>query len=1050
VAIGECRADGLAVKELAMVSPAVLLLFEALAATGPSFSVELTVRESAGVHRSDAPISAGVPLPLGRFFREQSFVLFQGDGREIACQVVPLVVETDQSLRWVLLDFQDNVAAGAVQRYTLKAGTPTVRSSARIELTETDAALQLDTGKMQLSISRNQPFGLVRSVRAGNTQVVRGGRVYYEVLEGRTGWDDRTAWKSRRLTAGPPDRVRVVYAGPLRATVEIEGRFQDDPNGLGYKAWLTTWAGSSRVHVKYKLRNSNPGRYSAVLVGRSAIELDLAENVKETLLGAKEPLSIDGDGWLHQGLLVHDKWQDVPEAVRAGHGERTLWTGSGPGDRVQGWLAARGDVTVFAADRLLASNPARRIAVDQNRLVLEGIAARFDGPPDVKFRQDRRIGEPWSSPGCWLYDCSHHSSEYRFDFAASGDANELAALSRTAQNRLWAIAPGEYYSHCEVLGSGRFGTLDDERSVYEQWNWSFEPSQLPKAPEVGPGAFVAAEDNHGESEADSVQGLLLMYLRTGDRGWFDQAEAWARYHMDLQTWRTDGWAWKDGGIWFPSGGPQGNRPVREPWNFAWGPPWGDRAKSPECVDLQRLSMSKSCYCHFYGSGLADYYCLTGDPDALAAAVDNVEQKDDEDRHYQDFRPGESAIGSIRGFGRGFEVMVRVLQADPNNAMIRDLCRLCARTLWESPLLDERGFHCSLIGGGFGGMKTSNLSPPIRRWMEENQIQFTTEGDTVDRLSKGDKSWPVRCMGGTWQHVYVQNGADEYARYFDDEDMRDFVIAFGQMSARYMLSPKCHQTWYYTYFDVPDLGHVFDPWLFEHTDTRDGEGCVHSGWYTRFYPDACAKAYSLTGESSLLDNARDFWNYGSKREYQTRQPNAGPGDVGRFAGHTPPKDDTVLEVSRLFYEISHPRRDTQPPDAIRDLQARWSDDNRVEVSFAAPADVGPGRVVRYQVKAATLPIVPYDEWDFARDDGIRRNWWRAMNCQGEPAPSTPGTRERFVVANLPDSPSVYLAVRSFDDSNNRSAISNVVEVVRPRQAAATSLPWLSRQIIASSH
>jgi hypothetical protein len=28
-----------------------------------------------------------------------------------------------------------------------------------------------------------------------------------------------------------------------------------------------------------------------------------------------------------------------------------------------------------------------------------------------------------------------------------------------------------------------------------------------------------------------------MFLRTGKRGFFDEAEAWIRYHTDLQAWR---------------------------------------------------------------------------------------------------------------------------------------------------------------------------------------------------------------------------------------------------------------------------------------------------------------------------------------------------------------------------------------------------------------------------------------------------------------------------------------------------------------------------------
>lgn len=95
-----------------------------------------------------------------------------------------------------------------------------------------------------------------------------------------------------------------------------------------------------------------------------------------------------------------------------------------------------------------------------------------------------------------------------------------------------------------------------------------------------------------------------------------------------------------------------------------------------------------------------------------------------------------------------------------------------------------------------------------------------------------------------------------------------------------------------------------------------------------------------------------------------------------------------------------------------------------MSFTAPADIG-GKVARYQVKVATMPILPYEEWDYRRDGGRRRNWWRAINCKGEPVPRPAGAREHFVVANVPDAgQQLYFAVRSFDDSSNRSAISNV--------------------------
>ena len=1008
----------------------LLLALPGGAAGGPAFEVQLAVSEPQGISRQQEPISGGIPLPRGQFPAGQSFALFRADGSELPCQSSPLVVEADGTLRWVLVDFQDDVAAGATNRYVLRAAKPAAAPAATLKIADTPEAVAVDTGRIKFVVSKKKPFGLFDTVAAGSRSIITGGEVSYQEMQGRKGWDDSAAWKPAKFVAGPPESVLVHYAGPVRATVEVRGHFAGDPLGAGYQAWITAWAGQSRVLVKYKLCNSNSDQYTAILVRRSTIELRLAAEPQQVVLGAKQPVLAGPSGWMHQGLLMHANYQDVPGSAKAGSGERVLWTAGGPEDRPGGWIAGTGASRWFVADRLFAANPARRLAAEGRSLVLEGIARPFEAPPDTKA-SGRRLGQPWQADGFWLYDCSHHTSEYLFDFDPPEATESLDPLARAGQGRLWAIAPGAWYSQCEVLGGGRFGTLDDEEAAYRAWGWKFQPEQAAaNTPRPAAGAFVGFEDNHYESEADSVEGLLLMYLRTGRREWFDLAEAWARYHMDLQAWRTDGWAWKDGAIWFPSGGPQGNMQVRQAWNFAWGPNWGNREKNPDCIDLWRHSQAKSCYCHFYGSGLADFFCLTGDPDALQAARDNVEQKDEEFRRFRKFVPGESEIGCIRGFGRGFEVMMRVLEADPGNEKIRDLARLCARTLWQSPVLDERGFHPSHLGGGFSGMPAKEISPPVKKWMDDRGIRFTTTEGTVDRLTKGDQSWPVSCYGGTWQHVYIQNGADLYARYFDDEDLRDFVIGFAEMSARYMLSPKCHQTWYYTYFDVPDRGMVFDPWALEHIDTQDGEGCVHSGWYTRFYPDACAKGYSLTGEKPLLDRSRDFWYYGSKREYQTRHLE-GPADtVHQFAGHVPPKDDTVLSTVRVFYEASHPRTDDQPPGTIADLSVRLLGSGEAEVRFTAPADRGGGKVARYQVKAAPLPIVDYPQWDPARDPGKRRNWWRATNCRGEPLPGAPGTKERFVVRGVPEGRPLYFAVRSFDTSQNRSPLGNVAAASGP--------------------
>jgi hypothetical protein len=319
---------------------------------------------------------------------------------------------------------------------------------------------------------------------------------------------------------------------------------------------------------------------------------------------------------------------------------------------------------------------------------------------------------------------------------------------------------------------------------------------------------------------------------------------------------------------------------------------------------------------------------------------------------------------------------------------------------------------------------------MKAFMEKESIHMDEKGWLSDR--SGNR-WPVVCLGGTWQHAYIQAAADRYGQVFGDEDMMDFTCGFGRFTAKFLLSEKCKQVHYYTYMDVPIKGQLWDPWKFEaaHAATADGEGCVHSGWYTRFFPDAMARAYSLTGDERLLERARQFWHYGSKRRYRSRGLFAGRDAVGAFANHRPPKDDSVLSTSRLFYERSHPRSDRLGPEAVRDLEVLEVDlrGERARIRFTAPADRGGGGVARYQVKCSPLPILSHDAYNFARDGGKKRNFWRATNLGGEPPPGAPGTREEFWVNGVPEGEQLHFILASYDHSNNRSGLSN------PAQAGA---------------
>ena len=569
-----------------------LILIPILGPASLGLEIPIRVTEPAGLARDAAPVSGGVPLPLDAVPWDQAFALTDQDGESVPVQCSALVVQPGGSLRWTLLDFQDDFEAGETRRYTLRTvDKAAARPGVRIER-HPNGSMSIDTGAVRFRLDADRNFGLFADVRRGDTQLLRGGELTYVQFHGREGWNDGAAWSTREFVAGPPEAIEVVHAGAERVTVALRGGFTDDPLGAGWRTWITTWRGSSQVRVKHKLTNSNPDRYTLIPVQRATITLRLATARDSATFGATEPVTVplkkNQVAALHAGLAAHHTHQDVAGHTLLRRGDEVLWRGDGPDRRAQGWLLS-GDVLVV--DRLFAADPSRRLSAGLGAMALDCPAPRFDGPRDAKFDRDRPVGQPWRSQARWLFDSSHLSSEYCFDFSGAADPE---AVARRSRSRLRALAPPAWYSDCEALAVGRFGSLDDELAAYGKWGWTYDQAKRPRAG-TDPTAFVATEDNHYESEADSVQALLLMHLRSGERGWFDQAEAWARYHMDLQTWRTDGWRWKDGGIWFPTGGPQGNRPVRASWNFAWGQPWADRAGNLDCMDLAKLAAAKSCY-----------------------------------------------------------------------------------------------------------------------------------------------------------------------------------------------------------------------------------------------------------------------------------------------------------------------------------------------------------------------------------------------------------------------------------------------------------------------
>jgi hypothetical protein len=426
-----------------------------------------------------------------------------------------------------------------------------------------------------------------------------------------------------------------------------------------------------------------------------------------------------------------------------------------------------------------------------------------------------------------------------------------------------------------------------------------------------------------------------------------------------------------------------------------------------------------------------WYLLTGEVDAMEAAVDRLEQDHDTQRRafFYNREPGKP-IDFNRCFTRASynaHVMRWLRPEDPYFKEVSDyLAGMYLKRIQKEPrgLVNgprpasektfERGIEHFVGRQGADALKASG------RKFDPKTGQITDPA--------GGRSWYPIIAPHTWQYPPLSRAMELYYRQTGDEDAHDWIIAYGQAAARVLHQPHGLLTYGRMLVDFPERGVAKDwaSWVTDPKTNPHAEGIEMSGFLARFHPDVCARAYQLCGESLLRERALSFFRAGTHRMFNKKE-NLPLDQVGLFINYRSDHDGQLDFMLRTLFVHAHPRRDTQPPAPVNDLKVTLSG-NAATVTFTAPADAGGGKVARYQLKCSDKPIVDYvtflDHYRNWNDDKVT-NWWMANNLAGEPSPKSAGIQESIVVEGIPKGAALF-AVRSFDDSNNRSAISNVIE------------------------
>jgi exo-rhamnogalacturonan lyase-like protein len=490
--------------------------------------------------------------------------------------------------------------------------------------------------------------------------------------------------------------------------------------------------------------------------------------------------------------------------------------------------------------------------------------------------------------GLVIGDLSYHGATWQADFAENLSTGEATRRAAVASDPLMALAEEARYADLGAFGQYHYSTYTDEKNAYRSWRWTWptpndgwsQEHNRPRVPDLDVSWSVV--DAATDPESDDLWQNIMMYARVQLPFYLDRLRAWSRYTKWEWSYRTDGFAYA--GAW----GDYWDGPGTVPRTPIISPPL---TAIDNAYIAHNIKHAKAYSDHIWNGGLLDAYYLTGDRDALEAAIDVAEQSR---RNFEWQTQTNSSIGAnIRSAGRALLILARTWDAT-GDPQWRSAADHLVSLLRQSQYYDQRGFFFGWISA-LGPSYTSRFAPTGKH-VTPFMMTTVVEGLYRYYLDTGDAGARTQLLqiATFWR----DHGLDPATGYGGDQVVVD--------------SPQPGDVLHLTYTQWYDQRPVWP-----YTVASSSESMIN----------ALVIGYRLTGEGWYLVRGRLYWNQASKRKYNDpyTQHTATDTQVGRWMNSLQgwpatslfyPDGGDLTPVSLLFYEAA--RADSIPPNAVLNL------------------------------------------------------------------------------------------------------------------------------------
>jgi len=510
----------------------IIFVLGYLAASAVGGEVELTVTEPVGVVRQGWPVTSGIPLAEGELRRAAEVALYSAAGDEIPLQTEVLSRWRDGTIRWLLLDFQLDLAAGQARKLVLRYGPEVGRSEPKLpRLVHTRGSHAypitpvLQTGPLKVQISTDQ-FRLLDAIWLDRNHDGKFAESERLTTGGSTGLVLVATDGTRHRADLSLATWTVEQHGPLRACVRIDGqhRSEDGLPMFSYVVRLHAFRGHPFVKFEYTFVNDYPDALMA--------QIDAIEFVCST--GDGDQFVLNGQPTAEPSRLFQVDDQQFEINGRASTGRAPGWAAIG---------SSAGGMAVGVQE--FWQNWPKSLEVKPGELRV-GICPEFpqgqyDGRPlleEVKHCYYLRDGVYTFKVGVAR---THELWATFFDGAP--ESGPLAQFFRAAEIPLLAQCSPEYVCRTGVLGDAP-PAAPEKYHGYDAWLDVLFENHLQQQQSVREYGMLNFGDWYNEKkfgggwanqEYDTAHSFFVQYLRSGDRRYFDRARQGARHFMDVDV-----------------------------------------------------------------------------------------------------------------------------------------------------------------------------------------------------------------------------------------------------------------------------------------------------------------------------------------------------------------------------------------------------------------------------------------------------------------------------------------------------------------------------------